>query len=47
MSLSCYLFTMKGDHSVAAKRGCVCILTGEKCFEILKELRDSVATPEF
>lgn len=48
MSLSCYLFTMKGDQSIAAKVGVCVSLGGENVFKFLKNLdRDSVATPEF
>lgn len=48
MSLSCYLFTMKGDHSIAAKVGVCVSLAGKNVLKLLKNLdRDSVATPEF
>lgn len=48
MSLSCYLFTMKGDHSIAAKVDVCVSLAGKNVLKLLKNLdRDSVATPEF
>ena len=48
MSLSCYLFTMKGDHRIAAKVDVCVSLAGKNVLKLLKNLdRDSVATPEF
>lgn len=50
MDLSCYPFIIGvggGDHSIATKVT-VCLLKGENCFEIPKELRQRfIQNPEF
>lgn len=50
MDLSCYPFIIGvggGEHSIATKVT-VCLLKGENCFEIPKELRQRfIQNPEF